>query len=228
MKSTDRSGNGSEATGQYSPTEHELRELARYWITEILKSETWSFFVGDIGSHDLWVRTFGRQRLDDIAEVIGLEAVTEIISQAETEFRRTMGDRKWHVFQTGTRAERDGIIEETHAAWDSHPRATKYAVDYLANEAVTIFPELGRDELADAVHDAARSIERGYVNLSPCEHDWQTAPGIVGRGACDGFTLVYERCSKCRAIRERRIYPARGEDEDYMSDEEFLDELEAM
>jgi len=122
---------------QYIPTEDEFRELARYWITEILESETGTFLAGDIGRHDLWVRTFGRQRLNDIAAIIGERAVKKIILQVENEFRRKLGDRRWHIFEHGTDAERNGIIEETHAGWDCPLLAPKYAVDYLAKERST-------------------------------------------------------------------------------------------
>ena len=201
-------GPGRTRFSQYVPTPHELLRLAEHWVEKLLAIETATFETGESGIDDLRAVLLARCRLRRITEVLGEEAVDEVRSKVEHQFRRRMGDRKWRIFSTGTSEEWQRVVEATYAALAVDPGTPTHVIDYLKKEAIRTFPDLPGETLALALRLAADEIEKGTVSVEPCEHDWRLDRDNYPRGgAIRRFVCAFERCQKCGAMRERNIYP---------------------
>lgn len=111
-------GRGAEAIPTFHATRHELLQIVKYWQKALLDSQYFAFLYNTIGSRDLRLRPFAYKRISRIAELVGEEAVTEAVREAESEFAKTVDSRAWHIFCNGTTAEREEFLDEVHGELD--------------------------------------------------------------------------------------------------------------
>ena len=92
-------GKNSLPCPDYVATRHELLELVRYWLNQVLSIETTFYYERQIGSDDWRIAEYGKRRLDRITKLLGWTAVEPVVSAIEDRYRQEMGDRDWATFK---------------------------------------------------------------------------------------------------------------------------------
>ena len=95
-------GRGAQEIPAFNATRHELLQLVKYWQTALVDSQYFAFLYNTIGSRDLRLQPFCNKRISRIAELVGEEAVTEAVRDAENEFGKKQDPRAWAIFCHGT------------------------------------------------------------------------------------------------------------------------------
>ena len=196
-------GPGSEVLPTYGPTRHELLELTRYWMAQVLEIEMFWFLTATSGSHDCTMLPYAKKRLDRIAKVLGEKAVKEVVTQVQNEYRREMGDKNWEILLHGTEEERDKILQQAYAEQNLDPEDNEWQV--LGR--VTI--DTGTLLLIDPVHngaDVGKLCESDHAQVSIPGGDFSAV--LVGAGMGDGRYSAEGRSVECpfgRRIAEIRV-----------------------
>ena len=178
----------------------------RYWLTERLWVELFPFCGQSVDHWQVAARNLAFERLDEIAKVLDKRGIMDVRAAVENDFRRRMGDRIWEVYKNGPVEEYYRLC--TDVEYDSETSAPSYAVDYLAELAVRVLPDMGAGELADAIRAAAELVELGGVRAAPCDHDWKVdRERTVLERTVGEVVVVYQTCSRCGGIRERAVHP---------------------
>lgn len=196
-------GAGGTAVAVYEPTKHELSIVARHWIRELLEIDIFWFLYSTTGSWEVRTRSYSIRRLERIADVIGEDALNEIVRQEGEIARRRLGARYWHIFEHGTPEEWDQVwqevADEVSEQMDKTEHVPGYCVSELRRLAVARFPEIPGASLAKAMRMAADQFEKGEVESPSCDHLWEEQ----GKKYCS--TSWMERCPKCDALRQREV-----------------------
>ena len=101
-------GEGASPCPGFVPLRHELLALASYWANTLLFIETTFFYEQQIGSNDTQIIRWAHCRLDEIADVLGPQAVDEAISVVAKQYREQMGEKDWAIF-AGLRDDDDRV-----------------------------------------------------------------------------------------------------------------------
>jgi len=102
---------GLEVPG-FVATKDEILQLVRYWATEIIGLDFDFFLYGSSGSTEWRIHVFANRRLATISKVLGEEEVTKAVMQAKEDFAKTVDQRAWKVFTTGTKEEQEHFQDE--------------------------------------------------------------------------------------------------------------------
>ena len=82
----------------FVPTRHELRELTKYWADRVLYLSMIFFYDEKIGSDESRLIQYGLRRVNHVIELLGRDAVQDVLSEVEEEYKRRMGEKDWGVF----------------------------------------------------------------------------------------------------------------------------------
>lgn len=98
--------NGSDAKvcPEYSPTHHELKQLAKYWIERILDLDFYWHQTQCTGSSEWREREFAARRLSRLSNALGHKQITELEADVCDTLRDRFGAELWDSF-AGQRAE---------------------------------------------------------------------------------------------------------------------------
>ena len=99
----------------FMPTRHELLELVKYWVREILNVQYFWFLYAGTGSTEMRVESFAWRRIKRIAELLGDDAVKGAFDEAEGEFRKSCDPQHWEIFKRGNEAEYNAVRDEIRA-----------------------------------------------------------------------------------------------------------------
>jgi hypothetical protein len=118
-------GKGGLEVPEFVATKHEIIQLVRYWATEIIDLDFEFFLYGCTGSSEWRTHVFANRRLTTISKVLGEEEVTKAVMQAKEDFAKTVDQRAWKIFTTGTKEERELFQNEvqeklSHASEGDH------------------------------------------------------------------------------------------------------------
>lgn len=109
-------GPGAKECPDYVPTQHELRELAKYWMREKLSAESSMFLDDQIGSDEMRISSFANRRLCRIEQIISEETINKVFGEVEEEMRKHWGDELWEIFKTGDKGARDRHVALWHGS----------------------------------------------------------------------------------------------------------------
>ena len=96
---------------EFVATRHELLQLVKYWMREVLDTEYFCFCFETSGSREIRIVPFGYRRIARISEVIGKEAVDAAVEEVYKEFERKFR-RSGEIFLRGEDAQRRALQEE--------------------------------------------------------------------------------------------------------------------
>jgi hypothetical protein len=96
-------------------TREELCELARYWLTQMYEIDVFYAFNGVASGCDNRDYLYAEQRVQEIRQAIGREAVQGVNEKVAERYRRQLGERRWRILTSGTREEKDELRRELHA-----------------------------------------------------------------------------------------------------------------
>jgi hypothetical protein len=82
-------GPDSEECAEYRPTRHEVRQLVRHWAKVRLDIALDWFFYEMTGSREIRLGPYADARLARLEEVLGAEAVRQVVAEVEAEQKRT-------------------------------------------------------------------------------------------------------------------------------------------
>src|SRR5262245_57069626 len=109
-------GAGAAEVPGFTPTRHELRQLAKYWAETALEIEYDWFIYAQVGGTDMRLEPFAQRRIARIANLLGTEEVQKLVSEVEIEFGKKQYPRAWEIFCHGTKEEREQFQDEIHRA----------------------------------------------------------------------------------------------------------------
>jgi hypothetical protein len=99
--------NGSEAceVPQFVPTQHELIQIATYWIGRILDNDFFFFTYAQTGSTEWRINSYADRRINRAAEFLSEQEFNELIADAERDFKDKykISDEDWNIFKNGSR-----------------------------------------------------------------------------------------------------------------------------
>jgi hypothetical protein len=82
---------------EFVPVRDELLELARYWASRVIELTTYFVYDEQISGVEGRIIKFGRERLDEIAELLGREAVEAVWSEVARPYKSQMRERDWAI-----------------------------------------------------------------------------------------------------------------------------------
>ncbi len=98
-------GKSAEEIPAFVPTRHELIQLVKYWIKEVLDLDFWWFLSQTTGSTEIRVRPFAIRRINRIADAVGDDQVRKAVRDVTDEYAQKASRDEWIVFQYGTAEE---------------------------------------------------------------------------------------------------------------------------
>jgi hypothetical protein len=105
-------GLGAEECEGYRPTRCELRQLARYWYQQRLDLQIRYFLIGESSSTGWRLSSYSQRRLDRLAEILGAEAIDEVVAEVESDACERLGAEWWEIFKNGNRQQWDAVLDE--------------------------------------------------------------------------------------------------------------------
>jgi len=106
-------GTGAEEVDSFTPTRHELIQLAKYWENERLGICWFEFVTGQYGSTETRLKYFARDRIESIGDAIGEADICKALDEVDEKFRSEVGERLWQIFCRGDETEWQAVREET-------------------------------------------------------------------------------------------------------------------
>ena len=88
----------AKACPEYTPTRHELQQLAKYWIERILDLDFYWYHTQCTGSSEWREREFAERRLNRLSRVLGRDVVQELEADVCDELRKRFGAESWDSF----------------------------------------------------------------------------------------------------------------------------------
>ncbi len=85
----------------YPLTKDELRALAAHWVYEHLDCSVFCCLYGTVGSTDLRMWEYTKDRVDKIAAILGQEEIDKVIDEVKERMRQRLGDEAWTAFLEG-------------------------------------------------------------------------------------------------------------------------------
>jgi len=89
----------------------EVTLIVEYWTREVLKNHINCFLWGEFDTDWRLVRR-AIKRMEAVAKLVGRDVVKYAIDKTIIEYSQTGDPRHWQVYWTGTREEKDQVIEE--------------------------------------------------------------------------------------------------------------------
>jgi hypothetical protein len=90
--------NGNSEVSGFVPTRHELILLVEYWLRVTLEIQWWWFTTGQAGICQKRREAVAICRVKRIYDVIGKEAVEQVIDKIHAEFAQDIDPRFWNIF----------------------------------------------------------------------------------------------------------------------------------
>ena len=97
-------------------TRNEVFQLARYWVTEIIKLDFDYFVYRSLESSRWRIREFAARRLDTISRFIGEEDARKAVKEAEQAFEKRVDPLSRKNFKGGGNRPGDGYSRENTIA----------------------------------------------------------------------------------------------------------------
>ena len=94
-------GKGGEEIPEFVPTRHELIQLVRFWARQVAKTRWFMIMNNSVGSCDRREIAFAWARIDQIADYIDPNALSDAVTAVYEEFGKDKNPHLWKYFCTG-------------------------------------------------------------------------------------------------------------------------------
>jgi hypothetical protein len=133
-----------EEVPEFVVTRHELRQLARYWYDERIFKSFWFFIYQSTDGFEWRWSVYINYRLDRLTQVLGTEAMQELLDDAVKSFRNRctqITDEDWRVFTSGT--------EDEQQAWREKVLIEDELAEVTAEQARELHAAFGTQQASD-------------------------------------------------------------------------------
>lgn len=96
----------------YPLTKDELRAVAAHWIYTHLDTSVYCCLYGTVGSTDLRIWEYTKDRFDKIAAILGEDEMEDVIVEVKEKMRERIGEEAWTAFQEGRAILGDDALAE--------------------------------------------------------------------------------------------------------------------
>jgi hypothetical protein len=96
----------------YPLTTDELRALAVHWTYEHLDTSVYCTLFGTVGSTDLLMWDYTKDRFDKITAILGQDEMDTVVAEVKEKMRQRLGDEVWTAFREGRAILGDDALAE--------------------------------------------------------------------------------------------------------------------
>jgi len=91
---------------EFTPTKHELIQIAKSWYNRVLDYGFFYFALGQYSSTHWLVKTYANRRIGRVAKILSEKEFNELLADVERGFKeKHISDEEWNTFTKGSQEE---------------------------------------------------------------------------------------------------------------------------